>query len=148
VHAVLSEERHEGVWAALPHCSVADGERLRRLGALHGELAGIRSDLPAQLALAAHYTSRRAPEYFDDVHRVDADIVHQPDVYGAAAALARHTGATHIIDIGCGAAEKLLALAPEFHLVGVDFGENFEHCRRAHPGHTWLQWDIEHEPLP
>jgi SAM-dependent methyltransferase len=148
VHAVLSEERHGGVWAALPHCSVADGQRLLRLGALHAELARIRSDLPARLALPQRYTSRDAPEYFDDVHRVDADIVHQPDVYGAAAALARRTGATHIVDIGCGAAEKLLALAPEFHLVGVDFGENLEHCRRAHPRHTWLQWDIEREPLP
>jgi hypothetical protein len=148
IHAVLSEVRHAGVWADLPHCSVADRERLRRLGELHWELARIRADLPEHLALPPAYVHRTVPEYFDDVRRADADIVHQPDVYGAAAALARRTGATHIVDIGCGAAEKLLALAPEFHLIGVDFGENLEHCRLAYPRHTWLRWDIEREPLP
>lgn len=148
VQAVLSERPQGGVWTDLPRCAVADGHRLRRLGALHAELAAIRSQLPGHLALPEAYVSRGAPEYFDDAHRADADIVHQPDVYAAAAALARRTGATHIVDVGCGAAEKLLALGPEFHLVGVDFGENLEHCRHAHPQHTWLRWDIEREPLP
>ena len=148
VHALLSEEARDGAWAALPRCSVADGARLRRLGDLHRDLADVRAQLPERLALPPDYLHRPVPEYFDDAHRADTAIVHQPDVYGAAAELARRTGATHIIDIGCGAGEKLLELAPEFHLVGMDFGDNLEHCRLVHPQHTWLQWDIERDPLP
>ena len=148
VQAVLSEEALTGDWAALPRCGVGDPERLRSLGALHGALAAVRAGLPERLGLPAGYTDRPTPEYFDDVHRLDDDIVHQPDVYAAAAEIARRTGCSHIVDVGCGAGEKLLPLAPEFRLIGIDFGDNLAHCRAAHPEHTWLRWDIEREPFP
>lgn len=147
-HAVLSELEPGEALERLPRCGVPDGELLRRLGATRALIAETGRRLPPNLALPAGYVSRVPPEYFDDVARADAEIVHQPDVYAAAAHLARATGATHIVDVGCGAAEKLLPLAPEFRLIGVDFGTNFEHCRIGHPEHTWLRWDIERTPLP
>ncbi|MBI5105820.1 MAG: glycosyltransferase family 2 protein [Solirubrobacterales bacterium] len=107
---------------------------------------GVR--LPEGLRLPEGYVARIPPEYFDDAGRVDADIVHQPDVYEAAARIARVAGATHLVDVGCGAGEKLLPHAPEFTLVGVDYGPNLEHVRATAPEHTWIGWDAEGgEPL-
>ncbi len=148
VHAVLSDESPPAAWERLPWCSGVDASRLRRLCEMRAECADVRGRLPERFALPPGYVARDVPVYFDDTHRAEAEVIHQPDVYEAAAALARRTGATHIIDIGCGAAGKLLALAPEFELIGVDFGDNLEHCRRTHPQHTWLRWDIELEAPP
>ena len=39
-------------------------------------------------------------------------------------------------------------LAPEFELVGIDFGGNLEHCRAEYPQHRWLEWELEGQPLP
>jgi SAM-dependent methyltransferase len=94
--------------------------------------------------LKDRYIERPQPEYFEDVVQ---DAEWQPNVYRAAAELARKLGCGRIVDIGCGYARKLLGLHPEFEIVGIDFGENIDHCRGYGFG-TWLEWDIEREPMP
>ncbi|MGD9905720.1 MAG: glycosyltransferase [Vicinamibacterales bacterium] len=86
------------------------------------------------------------PEYFEDV---DNGVVWQPDVYRLAAAVARHVGARRVIDVGCGRGRKLVALRPEFEILGVDYGANLDHCRAAHPDECWIEADLESAaPLP
>ena len=75
------------------------------------------------------YAERPDPVYFADT--LPGDIVHQPDVYAHAAPLATRLGATRIVDVGCGTAGKLLALADRFELTGIDYGPNIEQCPRA-----------------
>lgn len=73
---------------------------------------------------------RQTPAPFDDHAAVGghtAGWVWQPDVYPHAAALARALGVSTLIDVGCGAARKLLPYADEFSLVGVDRPEIVEH---------------------
>ena len=88
------------------------------------------------------------PDDLDEAARADAHLVHQPDVYPLAAHLGGLFGATHVIDIGCGAAEKLLPLGDRFKLIGLDLGVNLERHRARHPQHTWLEFDAERDPPP
>jgi hypothetical protein len=148
LHATLGERELDGPLATLPRHGVADGAALQRLGHATIEAAGLRGRLPEGLVLPAGYRSRIPPEYFDDFTRPELDVVHQPDVYACAAYLGRALDCTHVIDVGSGSGDKLLALAPEFKLIGIDYGSNLERCRREHPQHTWLHWDAETEPLP
>jgi len=90
------------------------------------------------------YTQRIPPEYFID--SANDGITWQPDVYPEALALALKHDRTVIIDLGCGRAEKLVALSKRhLHLetIGVDFGPNIDWCR-AHlsTGH-WIDVDLE-----
>jgi hypothetical protein len=92
------------------------------------------------------YQERERPSYLVDSPRRDG-IIGQPMVYPAAARLARELDCSSIVDIGCGWAGKLVELHPEFELVGIDYGPNIEHCRTFGFG-TWIEWDIERDPLP
>jgi SAM-dependent methyltransferase len=60
--------------------------------------------------------------------------------------LARELGCSRIIDVGCGRAQKLIKLHPEFSIVGIDHGPNIEYCRRYTFG-TWIECDVERESL-
>lgn len=54
-----------------------------------------------------------------------------------------------VADLGCGTGLllELLPLPPERY-IGVDISEGMlEHARRKHPGHTFVQGDLEH-PIP
>jgi len=102
------------------------------------------NDCPAdRFFIRDGYTIREEPEYFVDSCRETEGIVHQPDVYPFAAHLARLFGVGHLIDIGCGRAEKLADFGGEFKLVGVDFGENVTWCRQNHGFGTWIDLDLE-----
>jgi hypothetical protein len=148
LHAALTERGFDGPLAGLRRYGVTGGSALARLGCARIASAAVRSALPDGLCLPTGYTSRIPPEYFDDFSRPEVDIVHQPDVYAAAAHLARALECSHVIDVGSGAGAKLLPLAPEFKLIGVDYGSNLERCRVEHPQHTWLRWNAETEPFP
>jgi SAM-dependent methyltransferase len=89
------------------------------------------------------YVERPRPSYFVDVN----DRTWQPHVYPLAAALARHAGATHIVDVGCGRAGKLAALRGELSVIGIDYGPNLQHCREQYPDATWIEADLE-QPAP
>jgi SAM-dependent methyltransferase len=99
----------------------------------------------SQYFLKEGYVERAQPRYFKAP--VEPRKIWQPNVYKAAAEWARWLSCTRIVDIGCGTANKLVPLHPEFEIVGLDYGENIEHCRAYGYG-TWIEWNIEREPLP
>jgi len=104
---------------------------------------------PDHFELPARYAARAKPNYYVDA--ADDGVTWQPDVYPAAAEIARSLNCDTLIDIGCGHARKLSALHPEFKLIGVDYGPNIEHCRARFPFGTWLEADFENIdmlPLP
>lgn len=69
----------------------------------------------------------------------------QPDVYPLAADIARACGAHGIIDVGCSTGSKLLALWPEFWLVGLDLPGAHGTDERA----SWIPHDLDSPaPLP
>lgn len=80
---------------------------------------------------------------------MNGEVVHQPDIYLFAAYLARRFSCTSILDIGCGRALKLVALHPEFQIIGVDCGLNLQYCRQSYRFGTWLECDLEtvHPPF-
>ena len=76
--------------------------------------------------------------------RAEGDgIVRHHDVYARAADVATRLGATRIIDLGAGAGGKLAALAPDFEILGIDYGPNVEIARRAFPAATWREHDLD-----
>lgn len=89
------------------------------------------------------YRSREKSDYFEDSIVEAIGIVHQPDVYPFAGYLARRFGCTHIIDIGCGRAQKLVGLHPEFQIIGVDYGANIRYCRERYRMGEWIEWNLE-----
>jgi hypothetical protein len=75
------------------------------------------------LHLPANYRRNLRPVDFDDHAPVTghcAGWTWQPDVYPYAAERARGLGAKALVDVGCGAARKLLPYADEFKLIGID----------------------------
>lgn len=96
--------------------------------------------------LPPSYTARLEPQYFNDV-LTDAAF-WQADVYRLAAKLARQAGIQRIVDIGCGRAGKLAALAGEFEIVGIDYGANIEYCKATYPAGKWITSDFEASTLP
>jgi glycosyltransferase involved in cell wall biosynthesis/Tfp pilus assembly protein PilF len=97
----------------------------------------------ARFHLKSGYVSRPRPEYFEDSVSEKTGHVWQPDVYPLAALLARRLYCAQIIDIGCGRAQKLAALHPEFLVTGVDFGENIRFCRQQYNFGQWIEADFE-----
>lgn len=89
------------------------------------------------------YMHRAAASYFEDAIASSSGVIHQPDVYPFAAHIARGFGCTHILDIGCGRARKLVALHPEFQIVGIDFGSNLKYCKQTYHFGTWIEHDLE-----
>jgi SAM-dependent methyltransferase len=95
------------------------------------------------------YSARSEAFYFHD-SAADA-TVWQPEAYPFAAHLARRYGCSHIIDIGCGNGRKLASLAPEFKIIGLDFGANLEYCRATYPFGEWYEADLDRPytaPIP
>lgn len=90
--------------------------------------------------LPPNYTPRLQPEYFHDT-LVDSHL-WQAGVYRLAAELARKAGVKRIVDIGCGRAEKLIQLADEFEVAGIDYGENIVDCMRRYPNEAWGNYDL------
>lgn len=73
--------------------------------------------------LQGNYRRNHHPVDFDDHAPVFGQCegwVWQPDVYPLAAELAREHGLTTIVDVGCGAARKLIPYTDEFTIIGLD----------------------------
>ena len=146
--AILTEAPGPPALEGLPRIGLGDAARLDALAAAHRAASAARPELPAGFGTGASYTPRVPPDYFDDAGRAGAHLVQQPDVYALAAHLGGLLVATHVIDVGCGAAEKLLPLGDRFRLIGLDLGLNLERTRERHPEHTWLVFDAERDPPP
>ncbi len=92
------------------------------------------------------YRIREVPIYFDDVATSRADdAVWQPDVYPFAAYLARRFRCSYIIDIGCGSAQKLVKLHPEFQVIGLDFKDSIKYCGQEFPFGQWIEWNLDEQ---
>jgi 2-polyprenyl-3-methyl-5-hydroxy-6-metoxy-1,4-benzoquinol methylase len=84
------------------------------------------------------YTARLTPSYCDDTF---VDRIYQPDVYTRAVQIMQETGATTLIDVGCGQGHKLVDLTCK--VIGVDIGVNLKVCRAHMPQHEWIECDLE-----
>ncbi len=103
----------------------------------------------SELYLPTSYQSREAATFFDDFSDAREPITYQPYVYRLAGHLAARFGSSRVVDIGCGSAEKLLALADDFDLVGVDHPSTVAQLTRRHPSFSWFGCDLEStESLP
>ena len=118
-------------------------EYLRHPSQYRAKLRFNVNEIPADCFIKPGYIARQVSAYFEDSLTDHADIVHQPDVYALAAYLGRQFGCTHILDIGCGRALKLIKLYPKFEVVGVDFGSNIDYCRAHYHFGQWLHADLE-----
>lgn len=88
---------------------------------------------------------RQQPALFDDWGD-HGGVVWQPDVYPQAARMARLLGFERIVDVGCGSGHKLVDLAGDFDVIGVDCAETVERCRSEHRTGTWIAHDLDGEP--
>jgi len=91
------------------------------------------------------YRVREVPVYFDDVAIQGSDVIWQPDVYTYAVYLARCFKCSYIIDIGCGSAQKLVKLYPEFQVIGVDYKDNIQYCQKEYAFGEWIEWNLEEQ---
>lgn len=96
--------------------------------------------------LPANYQARLEPQYFNDTLQ-DAHL-WQADIYRLAVQLARKTGVSRIVDIGCGRGGKLLPLASEFKITGIDYGENIQYLNTIAPAGDWIPIDLAREVVP
>jgi 2-polyprenyl-3-methyl-5-hydroxy-6-metoxy-1,4-benzoquinol methylase len=97
---------------------------------------------PPQHGVRPDYVARESARYFTDA---PDGYVYQPDVYRLAGTLAHLGGATCLVDIGCGRAEKLVQAAEAHGLtpIGLDYGENLARCRAEYPQGSWLEVNLE-----
>ncbi len=94
-------------------------------------------------SLKPSYRSRDRIHYFEDNVTETTGVVWQPCVYPLAAEIANYFGCHRLIDVGCGHADKLVALHKHFQITGIDYGKNIEYCRRKYPFGDWLETDLE-----
>ncbi|MBT3287834.1 MAG: class I SAM-dependent methyltransferase [Victivallales bacterium] len=83
--------------------------------------------------------------YWDE-ERIAASEHFQYDVYMYAAGLVERTGASRLLDIGCGAARKLRMiheLVPDLEIVGVDQPHAIEFCCSQYGFGRWVAANIE-----
>ena len=97
----------------------------------------------SRFCIKAGYITRSDNLYFSDTLQTKYDVIHQPQIYPLAAFLAERYDCKTIVDIGCGRAGKLAALADQFDIVGVDYGENLEFCRANYTTGKWIDSDLE-----
>lgn len=81
--------------------------------------------------------ARLINQYFTDSS--DEKVIWQCDVYHEAAKVAEQYGITRIVDIGCGAGEKVMDSFsdPKYKVTGFDVRENLETCKANYPSHAW-----------
>jgi SAM-dependent methyltransferase len=106
------------------------------------------SSLP-NFGLPEGYLSRANPS-FDDLGSLESrPFVWQPDVYSLAFLLGRLLKLGTIIDVGCGRGGKLLEVADEFAVIGIDRADNAVWCKENLSFGDWVAADLEqcHEEL-
>lgn len=89
------------------------------------------------------YKDRHEPLYFADELVRNEGLVHQPYVYPFAAYLAERFACSCLVDFGCGRAHKLAGLSDKFKVLGVDYGNNIDYCRKKYAFGHWIDWDFE-----
>jgi SAM-dependent methyltransferase len=109
--------------------------------------AGRDGGLPSRYFLKHGYAERTEFAPFE-AEKAEGEVF-QPDVYTRAGEVARDIGASTIVDLGCGTADKIGPLMTEFRTVGLDVGSNLDVCRERFPDAEWLECDLDTGgPLP
>ena len=101
--------------------------------------------MPMSYYLPSEYKDNKTVVY--DSHALESDLMWQPHVYDLAFELAKQHGCSTVVDIGCGSARKLAPFMDEFKVVGVDYKENIEFCKKTFDNATWVEHDLEKEGL-
>ena len=70
-------------------------------------------------------------------------ITYQPHVYDMARQLAARSGASRIVDVGCGNCRKLLATARDIPIIGIDAAPALTDSPGALPCGTFFERDLE-----
>lgn len=89
------------------------------------------------------YISRTNINYFYDILEEETSIIHQPDVYTLAIFLGEKFSCTYIIDIGCGRSNKLIKLNSKFKIIGIDYGDNINFCKKNYQFEKWIKINLE-----
>lgn len=97
-----------------------------------------------RLFLPDNYIERLEPKYFED--SPDSLIIYQPQVYiDTVSRMQKEKRLPMLIDVGCGAAQKLLTqVPPSIETVGIDYGANIEYLKKHHPDQIWKDVDLEY----
>lgn len=90
-----------------------------------------------------NYLHRLKPAYLHKTVNGNESIIWQPYVYQLGRYIGKKLGCTHIVDLGCGSAQKLVSLFPEFEITGIDYGDNIIKCRNYYQFGNWIEWDFE-----
>ncbi len=72
------------------------------------------------------------------------DLIYQPHVYALAGFLAERSGVQWIVDIGCGAGQKLQTLSKRFSILGIDCSSALNIAKDAIPQGKFIEFDLEH----
>lgn len=96
--------------------------------------------------LPSDYTPRLEPQYFHDT--LTDSRLWQSDVYRCASFIAHNLGNKRIVDIGCGTGGKLIPMANQFQICGIDYGDNLKQCSDAYPQGEWYDVDLQAESVP
>lgn len=96
--------------------------------------------------IKAGYKSRSTPARW--APDPSAEIIHQPEVYLFAAAIARAHGCDTIIDIGSGDLRKLAPLRSEFRLIAIDTPQLVGENQNAFGEIEFIAWDLEQDGTP
>lgn len=97
------------------------------------------------LRLPYGYVRNLDPVLFEDDPQ---EAEWQPEVYELLAESAREAGCTRIIDMGCGQGRKLVPLAEEFEVIGVDRPSVAKANGEKFPQIAWVGVDFEVTPFP
>lgn len=90
--------------------------------------------------LPQDYYTRTDQVAYDDT---PSKLIYQPYVYQLAGYLASRANLRWIIDVGCGSAGKLLLLAQEFSIIGIDSTKGIDMARQTIPTATLIVHDLE-----
>lgn len=96
------------------------------------------------LCLPTGYVENLEPKAFIDDQQA---VEWQPDVLSFAASLAHAAGATTLVDLGCGHGRKLIPLANDFNVIGLDLPNVTTGLSKV-DNVTWIGHDLASHPLP
>lgn len=88
-----------------------------------------------------NYQIRNNPIYCNRTNK-DASSL-QKHVYLFAEKLTKENNYESIVDIGCGAGEKLISFFPNMNTIGIDYGINYELCKNTYPNNKWLNINLD-----
>lgn len=100
--------------------------------------------LPDNYALPDGYRINSCPMYFA---ANACEIENQFAVYSVARQLFDCKRLSCVVDVGCGAGDKLVQLWPDSETVGIDWGANLKQSRMRYPTRQWLDFDLEQPGL-